>query len=411
MGSFNIKAFCSNLPIVWGDEVVVFLSIGSNVSTSEYCGVGIIDIYASPISFPIYCKYWDYGEFSDIKRDRNVEIIEEYFGMSIEDIFEVFTSHSRRNYTDDDIDENTKKILNKLKINENDKEKVLTICAEHMELYEELARTENVPILEKRRLSVFVLKELGFIEKTNKELGITFERTCDNGDNKVVFLFPNTDIENPTYLLKESYGTFILYRIDENKLCKPKRFKLKNWQYESEFIYSVNDIIELAKNKYNIDIQIPEYMFNKRYYDFLYEKSAEKYLKNLDNLSELLEKFPVNDDLDRRIKEDISYNRIFGEYDLHSVVSTFQNSSLMLGETDDFLKIFRSNNKLLYENVDGLKSLVGDMIGFEYYLSRGSKDFTASLYYSQDYSWKREVEYNNIIGKFLEKKYNESDEC
>lgn len=42
--------------------------------------------FFSPFGFPIHGEYDDYGYISDIKRDKNVEMIEEYFGVDIETI-------------------------------------------------------------------------------------------------------------------------------------------------------------------------------------------------------------------------------------------------------------------------------------------------------------------------------------
>jgi hypothetical protein len=42
----------------------------------------------SPFGFPIRGKYYDYGQIDEIQRDKNVKILEEYFGLSIEQIFD-----------------------------------------------------------------------------------------------------------------------------------------------------------------------------------------------------------------------------------------------------------------------------------------------------------------------------------
>ena len=42
--------------------------------------------FFSPFGFPIHGRYDDYGHIHDIKRDKNVEQLEEFFGVSIEDI-------------------------------------------------------------------------------------------------------------------------------------------------------------------------------------------------------------------------------------------------------------------------------------------------------------------------------------
>ena len=42
--------------------------------------------FFSPFGFPIHGRYDDYGHICDINRDKNVEQLEEFFGVSIEDI-------------------------------------------------------------------------------------------------------------------------------------------------------------------------------------------------------------------------------------------------------------------------------------------------------------------------------------
>lgn len=55
-----------------------------------------LDNYFFPFGFPIRGKYYDYGYMRDICRDENVEMLEEYFGISIEDILS-FVESSRPN--------------------------------------------------------------------------------------------------------------------------------------------------------------------------------------------------------------------------------------------------------------------------------------------------------------------------
>ena len=44
--------------------------------------------FFSPFGFPIHGEYDDYGYIDNIKRDRNVEMIEEYFGLDIDSILQ-----------------------------------------------------------------------------------------------------------------------------------------------------------------------------------------------------------------------------------------------------------------------------------------------------------------------------------
>jgi len=60
-----------------------------------------------PFGFPILGRYADYGNIDDIERDRNIEMLEKFFNISIEDIIECATDDRWYSYgRDEDRDEN-----------------------------------------------------------------------------------------------------------------------------------------------------------------------------------------------------------------------------------------------------------------------------------------------------------------
>jgi hypothetical protein len=104
MGSFYSTCSVSNMTLVNQKTSILLLSPGY---TTEIGTTGMIvsndgaQEFYSPFGFPIHGEYYDYGYINNIQRDRNVEMLEDFFGISIDDII--------KNIGDDrDIPENIK---------------------------------------------------------------------------------------------------------------------------------------------------------------------------------------------------------------------------------------------------------------------------------------------------------------
>lgn len=94
MGCFNVACSVSNLSIGYGTEVVFIPLLPNHI---ERDGKHLINpsksliysnCYYNPFSLPIKGKYNDYGGVENIEKDENVESIEKYFGMEIENFIE-----------------------------------------------------------------------------------------------------------------------------------------------------------------------------------------------------------------------------------------------------------------------------------------------------------------------------------
>lgn len=108
MGSFNVSGGMSHISIGSGDSIV-FIPLacrqyGSkegvmtiNPSTMLVSNDGAEQFF-SPRFLPIRGEYDDYGSVEEVVRDANVEYIEEYFGITIEQFFD----HITRNWCNDD---------------------------------------------------------------------------------------------------------------------------------------------------------------------------------------------------------------------------------------------------------------------------------------------------------------------
>lgn len=91
MGCWNVAATMSHRTIGHGDEVALFLLERGDVKSSVPGGTSWISnrggsLLFRPCALPIFGEYNDYGSIENVVRDKNVEFLEEKYGMSIEDI-------------------------------------------------------------------------------------------------------------------------------------------------------------------------------------------------------------------------------------------------------------------------------------------------------------------------------------
>lgn len=97
MGSFNVACGISNISMGWGTRCgLVILKPNQYEKGPHLVGRDTNLIYSNcyfnPFSLPIFGTYDDYGGLKNIERTKNVEILEEYFCMKIEDIIDIVTS-------------------------------------------------------------------------------------------------------------------------------------------------------------------------------------------------------------------------------------------------------------------------------------------------------------------------------
>lgn len=85
MGSSSVYCGISNIAITGGNQAVLLpLKSSKNYLRNSY-------LPYLPATLPIFGEYDDYGGIENIERDKNVELIEDYFDMSIEDFCRFFT--------------------------------------------------------------------------------------------------------------------------------------------------------------------------------------------------------------------------------------------------------------------------------------------------------------------------------
>jgi hypothetical protein len=88
MGSFYSS--CSVSGMTLSHQKTSILLLTPNAELSEHLDMIVCNdgcqAFFSPFAFPIHGVYDDYGYITDIKRDKNVEMLEEYFGVDIQSI-------------------------------------------------------------------------------------------------------------------------------------------------------------------------------------------------------------------------------------------------------------------------------------------------------------------------------------
>ena len=408
MGSFNIKGFSSNLPIGNLDEVAIFPCIVEKAPFYNYCSVIDNDLYCHPISFPIYGKYSDYGEFCDYEKEANVEILEKHFGLSIEDIIQTFVRIGDDGYVDADKES---EILKHLPIDTN--KQSLTLCVEHKAIYDRIGDIFNPKVIDFNKISCFTLEELGFIRTSCKDLGIKYDRQYS--EFETLYMFPNNALNN-TYLLKDVDGFFsVLKRSDEDdKFYKEFRFKIPNKKYESIFISCVKDLLEFSEYYIGLKFDIPENspIRTMRFYNFNFIKSAEIYNRKIKEREEfnkevegLIQKNGVLTQKHKNIlRRSYDDNLIFMGYGVRSVVK-LSYPSLLANGAKETLCLY--NNDIIFSEPDKFSDMIGKFIGFNTHLTLSSGAFFPSLSYGQDMNWKREMLINDLYRNVIEKKMSD----
>lgn len=117
MGCFNIMGFHTHLPIVAGDDIVLLLGVYPNYKKGgmrDFCRFAP-GFEFTPIALPIFGKYNDYGTITDIERDLNVEVVEKFFNMNIDDLIRLIDDEVVANrYVSDEDSEHYKTLVDKI---------------------------------------------------------------------------------------------------------------------------------------------------------------------------------------------------------------------------------------------------------------------------------------------------------
>lgn len=92
MGSFYSTCSVSNMTLSNQKTSVQLLSPGYSTDFKGHMNMIVSNdgaqAFFSPFGFPIHGRYDDYGYIINIKRDKNVEMLEEFFGVDIDEILQ-----------------------------------------------------------------------------------------------------------------------------------------------------------------------------------------------------------------------------------------------------------------------------------------------------------------------------------
>lgn len=92
MGSFYSTCSVSNMTLTNQKTSILLLAPGYSTDFKGYLNMIVSNdgsqAFFSPFGFPIHGEYYDYGRIENIQHDKNVQMLEEFFGISIEDILD-----------------------------------------------------------------------------------------------------------------------------------------------------------------------------------------------------------------------------------------------------------------------------------------------------------------------------------
>lgn len=176
MGHFSYTCHLSGVPITDGDKAVLLPLFpkshwsydNSQESLAKYgkgnlCSNDGPNMYFDELFFPIFGTYDSYGQLENIEHDDNTKVLEEFFGLTIEQISDVITDCRRDEYEKDGQFCDSVKILKK----DNEKHMMLLKTSAtwyHREVYDKLAVIDSKEYFDKLDLGTHgILVALGFI--------------------------------------------------------------------------------------------------------------------------------------------------------------------------------------------------------------------------------------------------------
>lgn len=152
MGSWNGTCGLSQLPIICGDDVAIFLMTKNKHNKEDFVGCVGSDNFYKPVSPPVFGVYDDYGRVANVIADKR--IIDKLYG-------------------EQDSYENVDHL-----VNENSEEKGLYIMLVHLKLYETVVASygNEMSFFTKRLpLNKYLRNEmLAYLEQVRKDTSVFF---------------------------------------------------------------------------------------------------------------------------------------------------------------------------------------------------------------------------------------------
>lgn len=175
MGHFSYTCHLSGVPITGGTKAVLLPIFpkkhwswdNSQEKLSKHgkghlCSNDGPNMYFDELCFPIFGEYDSYGQLEKIEHDDNTKVLEEFFGLSIEDIATVICDGRRDEYEKGGQFCDSVKILDK----NNEKHMMLLKTSAtwyHRDVYDKLAVADSKEYFDRLDLGVHgILEALGF---------------------------------------------------------------------------------------------------------------------------------------------------------------------------------------------------------------------------------------------------------
>jgi hypothetical protein len=350
MGSFNVSGTVSNISISKGEKVVFIPLLPTNYKFEKKQDIVISPksmvvsddgsgAFYSPRFLPIVGFYDDYGRIKNIEKDKNIEYIENYYGLSIENFISIVT----------DVQENDS-VFEKMNSKRKDEIRALSGMFEVYDVYKGMSAyySENETAIKKMTLTSYVIEKLGFIkqkERINDDqyflnyvhplaagLEIHSDGTRSNvfltNEDRTVNVFSPKNIED---ILLERNITLPEFEFFKNKSLYSVLFDQKE-DAEEKLIEKKKELNFLEKDPENMEIDVS---------------------KTIDRFKRLIE-IRIEMEMEMEIGKSFSLNKFYKmDYALNK---DFKESFV---ELLDFDRIMYSLNKFYFPAMNGKQE--GDM--------------------------------------------------
>lgn len=198
MGCFDCNGGISKLPIRYGDKCVLFIGVTpKNVELNDTMSFGA-GFKFTPITLPIFGDYDDYGRIENIRRNKNIDLIERLSETTIEDLINAIDNIMANRCTFSDKNETIcEKFLTNV-LHEQKERYEIAYMLEHEFIYDSIVNMEvNISYDFKQSI------------KTVKKLPYTLEDYIDK--KKTIKLLSYIDFETELLKIrtKSGYGETI----------------------------------------------------------------------------------------------------------------------------------------------------------------------------------------------------------
>ena len=384
MGCFNKIGFVSNLPITAGDKTVLIFTTVGKYRKSEIGGVTSSDDAYTPTLLPIFGEYDDYGKIECIVRDKNVEYIENFFGIDIDELVEVIDNHSVGRHCED-----CKSVPKNKEIFEN-----MTFCLEHQEVYEKMASSTR-PSFRESNIGEYWLEKLGWI-KDGKTT-----------DTRYKYKWIHPQVPNAYIACDDNWVNFKV------------KGEINNPIFDFYSVYNPCDLYKVME-KLNLDIPIIEEDKNTCMIDLSYDITGNIFKQKLAEID--AKNVGLSEEASMRRKFERRYAFLDcdrwpkGIFSIPEMISNRQNvlskliKNIIAGINDDVPEMDATTL------TQGMRKNVCDYIRFNYYFSCINGKYFPSNYGSQDTSLEMHSKMNKIYAEILDaklaeqRKWQEEDE-